>query len=337
MKVTNVRQLLGHLHQPVCFTQLYGCRAVTFCAEHEVLSSFCAVRYIASDLCEADKLVRRVAHRIHHHAGPQTRSILAYAPAFGLKPSGGSRNLERTHGRTRADIVVPVKDAEIRTDDFLRAIALDTLRARIPTFHGAVEIEQVNRIVDDAVDEHLRDAAAVFAADLAQRGAHRYIASDRCEADKLVRRVAHRIHHHAGPQTRSILAYAPAFGLKPSGGSRNLERTHGRTRADIVVPVKDAEIRTDDLLHAIALDALCARIPTFHVAVEIEQVNRIVDDAVDEHLRDAAAVFAADHAQRGTHRYIASDRCEADKLVRRVAHRIHHHAGPQTRSILAYA
>jgi hypothetical protein len=113
----------------------------------------------------------------------------------------------------------------------------------------------------------------------------------------------HHIDHHAGPQTRSIFAHAPAFALKCSGGLRNLKRARRLARAGVVVRKKDAEMGPDDVLRAIAFDALCARIPTFHCAVEIEHVNR-VDDAIDEHLRGASGLLKS-HLRRNARRNVA--------------------------------
>jgi hypothetical protein len=137
---------------------LHGVGEPVFFAAHS-LGKRSQLGNVAGDFHKADDVASGVVHHIDHHAGPQKRSIFAYAPAFALKCSGGLRNLERARWLARAGVVVRKKDAEMGPDDVPRAIAFDELCARIPAFHRAVEIEHVNRVVDDAIDEHLRDAS----------------------------------------------------------------------------------------------------------------------------------------------------------------------------------
>ena len=112
----DVRNLLGHRHQPVCFIQLGGVRAVAldayeqsrgsflhgiFCNEQlfalqaellAALTQLGSLRHVARDLREPDYLACGVAYRIDRDARPQTRSVFAHAPTlvFGAAVPGGA-------------------------------------------------------------------------------------------------------------------------------------------------------------------------------------------------------------------------------------------------------
>ncbi len=116
---------------------------------------FAAIRHVARDLGESDKLALRVADRIDDHACPKTGPVLAHAPALLLVAPRQLGRRERLLRRTRRTIFRRVERADVPADDFMRGVALDPLGAPIPAGDDSFWIEQIDGIIDDALDEQL--------------------------------------------------------------------------------------------------------------------------------------------------------------------------------------
>src|SRR5262249_10640698 len=114
-----------------------------------------ALADIARDLGEANQLAALVGDAIDHHAGPETRTVLAHAPALRLEFSAAGGGGECPLRRAGVAILLTVKTAVMLTDDLLGAIALDALRARIPVADDPVGIEHEHGVVADAIDQQL--------------------------------------------------------------------------------------------------------------------------------------------------------------------------------------
>src|SRR5208282_3454455 len=89
---------------------------------------------------------------------------------------------------------------------------------------------------------------------------------------------------------------APGFGLVPAIAGGDFERLLRHIRSTIILGVEAREVLADDLVGAVALDALCAPVPVGDDAIWIEHVDRVVGDAVDQ---QGIALFALAQRQFG--------------------------------------
>jgi hypothetical protein len=103
-----------------------------------------------------DNRARWVTYRVNDDIDPKPFAVFAHAPPGALETTRGARNLKRANRLSRTDIILSEEDTVISPDDFLSAIAFDALGAGVPAFHRAVEVQEINRIVDDVVNKHFR-------------------------------------------------------------------------------------------------------------------------------------------------------------------------------------
>src|SRR5829696_3492051 len=97
-------------------------------------------------------------------------------------------------------------------DDLPGRIALDHLGTGVPVGDLPVLIEHVDRIVLHALHEHSEPLLALEERALALP-LLRYVAGDLGKADQFPVRRTDRVDHHVRPESRSVLADSPAFGL----------------------------------------------------------------------------------------------------------------------------
>ncbi len=83
----------------------------------EVALGFVAFGDVAGDLGKADELAV-VVDRVDHHAGPETRAVLAPAPAFAGEAAFGAGNGEVALGQARVDVVVGIEHPVVMPDHF---------------------------------------------------------------------------------------------------------------------------------------------------------------------------------------------------------------------------
>ena len=168
-------------------------------------------------------------------------------------------------------------------DDLVALVALDALGARVPARHHAVGVEHEDRIVDHALDQQ---PEALFA--LAQRLLVKFavgeVARDLGEAEQPALFVAQRGDDHVRPEARAILAYAPTLVLEAPLGGRDLELVLRPAAVDRLAGVEGREVAADDLLGAVALEALRAGVPRHDAAVPVEQEKCVVLGLLDEQL-----------------------------------------------------
>ncbi len=86
-------------------------------------------------------------------------SLRTRQPSASNRPSN-SAVAERQRGYSRGAIGVGVETREVLAEDLVLAIALETLRAGVPAHHLAAGIEHVDRIIGDALNEHLEPVYA---------------------------------------------------------------------------------------------------------------------------------------------------------------------------------
>src|SRR5208337_4527644 len=109
------------------------------------------------------------------------------------------------------------------------------------------------------------------------------VARDFREADQPTAVILERVDHHVGQEATAVLTHAPSLGLIPAIAGGAFERLLRRVRSAVLLGVEPREVLSDDLLGAVALDALCAPVPVGDDAIGIDHVDGIVGDAVDQH------------------------------------------------------
>src|SRR5665213_2539411 len=144
---------------------------------------------------------------------PKTAAVLADTPAFFLEFAFAFRGLQRPLRLTGGAILIGIKLREMPADDFLRKIALDTLRTEIPVGDVALGIEHVNGVVGDALHQ---EPELLFAEPQHPLGffALGEIARDLGVTDDVAGRGPDRINDDAGPEPAAVFADAPAFVLE---------------------------------------------------------------------------------------------------------------------------
>src|SRR6185436_14102489 len=106
------------------------------------------------------------------------------------------------------------------------------------------------------------------------------IARDLGEADQLFARIAKRGDHDVDEETRAVLAHAPPFLLEAAVGRGDLQLALALATVSFGLRIKPREVLADDLVGAVALDALGAGVPGDHPARGIEHEDGVVPDAV---------------------------------------------------------
>ena len=110
------------------------------------------------------------------------------------------------------------------------------------------------------------------------RPALRHVARDLGEAEHLARGILDRVDDDVGEEARTVLAHAPGFRFEPAVPQRRFESAQRHSGCLVLGGIEDAEVAPDDLVAGIALDSFGAFIPGQHLAVAIDQEDRIVGD-----------------------------------------------------------
>src|SRR5262249_38510734 len=151
---------------------------------------------------------------------------------------------------------------EVLSDDLLRAITVDALGADVPGLHEPVRIQHEDGEVLHALDEQtealFRSAHALFA--LLALGE---IARHLRKSDERAGIVAESRDDDVRPEARPVLAETPALLFETADLLRGLEL--GGALPLVVGRIEVGEVLADDLVRAVALDALCARVPGLDV------------------------------------------------------------------------
>ena len=128
---------------------------------------------VAGDLGEAEQRAIRPAQRGDDHIGPEARAVLAHAPSFVFESAellGAPQLLARPVARLRFG---RVEAGEVAADDFIGAVALESLGAGVPGQDLPLRVEHEDRVVAHALDEQAKHVAAVGHAGLRTRGQFR--------------------------------------------------------------------------------------------------------------------------------------------------------------------
>ena len=238
--------------------------------------------HVAGDLGEADQLAVIVANGVDHHACPETRAVLAHAPAFGFVAAGFPRGLERAFRHAGVDGLRACRNV-LKCSPTISSgrVALDALGARIPVGHAAFGIEHVDGVIGDALDQQ---AEAPLGIEKRLLGIFfvGHVAGDLREADQTAMLVVDAIDDDARPEARAVLPNAPAFTFELAFGARDFKHSRGHTGLPVLIGVKGRKMLPDDLFGLEALDALRAGIPAGHYALRVQHVDRVINDGLDE-------------------------------------------------------
>ena len=116
---------------------------------------------VAGDLGEADELAVVIAHRVDDRQRPEPVAVGAHPPAFRLEPPGPRRGGKRLLGKLSGLVVGGKELRERLPDDLLSAVPLEPRRTGIPARDASVEVDHVDRVVDDGVDEQLQPPGVI--------------------------------------------------------------------------------------------------------------------------------------------------------------------------------
>jgi hypothetical protein len=102
------------------------------------------------------------------------------------------------------------------------------------------------------------------------------------ESHQLAGVVADRVDHRQGPEPAAVLAQPPALAFEAAVAPRAGERRLRHAARTVLGDVELREMPADDLVGAVALDALGAGVPARHAPGAVQQVNGVVGDARDQ-------------------------------------------------------
>jgi hypothetical protein len=139
------------------------------------------------------------------------------------------------------------------------------------------------RVVDHALDQQ-PEALFALAQRLLVKLAIGEVARNLGEAEQPALFVAQRGDDHVRPEARAVLAYPPALVLETPLGDRDLELVLRPAAVDRLAGVESREVSADDLLGAVARQALGTGVPRHDAAVPVEQQKRVVLGLLDEQL-----------------------------------------------------
>ena len=125
---------------------LYKKPELLLAAVQNLLGSF-ALGQVAGDFCIPNHLARSTADRIDDDVGPKPRSVLADTPAFRLKFSFTLRGCQGARRQAKFSIFIGVKARKVLADNFMRRVALEPLRARIPRRHNSLGVQQKDCVI----------------------------------------------------------------------------------------------------------------------------------------------------------------------------------------------
>src|SRR6266545_4128806 len=107
---------------------------------------------VARDLGEPAQGAGRVVHGRDDHVGPEAGAVLADAPSLVLEPARPAGHLQLVVRPARGHLLGRVEHGEMPSDDLLAPVALDPLRARVPTGHMAGGVEHEDPVVEHGFD-----------------------------------------------------------------------------------------------------------------------------------------------------------------------------------------
>ena len=109
----------------------------------------------------------------------------------------------------------------------------------------ALRVEHVDRIIGHALDQQAEPLLA-FPQGLLRLPALGEVAGDLGEADQIAVGIADRVDDHVSPETRAVLAHAPALGLELALAGGRLEGTLGEPAGAILFRIEPRKMLSED-------------------------------------------------------------------------------------------
>ena len=237
-----------------------------------------ALGEVASDLRKPTKFSVEIVDRAQDDVGPEAGAVFAHPQSVDLHSAVSDYRREVTLGLTALCGFRGVETFDGAPDDFRRRVADDSFRAQVPACDAAVRVEHENRVFLDAVDEQ-SEALFAFTECFLVTAPLGEVARDLEEPGEVARRAAQGGNHHVGPETRAVLADAPALLLEASLPGGDLQFLAGPVPRNGVGGIEAGKVLADDFLGLVTLDVFGAGIPARDVAGDIEGKNGIVPDA----------------------------------------------------------
>ena len=228
---------------------------------------------IAGDHGEADGLALLAPDRGDGEVGPEAGSILADEPAFFLVRPFLGRQAEVALGLPVRLVFRQKEGGERLADDLRLLVALDPLGASVPARDASLGIEREDRVVAHCL-HHEAKALLALLQRLPGPVLFGHVARHLLEAAQLALPAVQRRDHDGGEEQAPVLADTPAFLFVAPLGLRDLQIALRLARGHVVGRVEQREVPAEDLLGAVALDALGARVPALHTAAGVEHVDR---------------------------------------------------------------
>jgi hypothetical protein len=101
----------------------------------------------------------RVADRVDDDGRPEPAAVFTHAPAFRLEFSFACGGFKGSHRHSGCLVFNRIKPAEMLAHNLTRSVALDAFGAGIPARDDSVGIELKDRVIDDRIDQQLREGS----------------------------------------------------------------------------------------------------------------------------------------------------------------------------------
>src|SRR6185312_9934494 len=151
--------------------------------------------------------------------------------------------------------------------------------ARIP-FGDATRLVHLDEAIERGVDDTARHALAFLQRQVAgtTRG---HVARDLGKTDQLAV-IQDRVDDHVGPETRAVLAYAPTLRAIAAVPRGNFQGPPRYASLALLGGIEHGKVMAQHVLRGITLDALRTGVPGDDVAIDVEHVDGVVDDAPNQ-------------------------------------------------------
>src|SRR6478735_10573836 len=177
-------------------------------------------------------------------------------------------------------------------DDFLGGVSLDALGAGIPVRYDAARVEQVDRIVGHALNQHAKSTLAFGQGALCGVPLGE-VPRDLGKADKCAGLVMDGIEYRGDPESGAVLADPPAFGLEAADLPRLRERFLRQAGVPVLPGEELREVPADDFVRCVAFHPFGAGIPACDDALGREHVQGVIGNALDQELEPRCIAGAA--------------------------------------------
>src|SRR6267378_7826860 len=168
------------------------------------------LREITSHLGEAHEPAVRISHGADYGVGPEARAVLAHTPPFVLMTALPLRDLELPPRLALRHVFRRIERGEMLTEDLLRGVSFDALRAGIPARDAPLGVQHEDGVVLNTLRQQ---PEGLFAA--TQRVLHflalRQVAGHLREPDDRAIRISHGRDDHVGPEAGAVLPNSPAL------------------------------------------------------------------------------------------------------------------------------